>query len=127
MQELGPNQELWLQALESGEYKQGFDALCRVYPDGTVEYCCLGVANELFSEEVIELVTEFSGSSIKGWGDEYDLATNDTVEILKLYDNSGRGRSVFKTLVQRNDNGESFIEIAASIRKDPSMYFKEPN
>lgn len=127
MQELGPNQELWLQALESGEYKQGFDALCRVYPDGTVEYCCLGVANELFSAEVIESEMEFSGSSIKGWGDEYDLATNDTVEILKLYDNSGRGRSVFKTLVQRNDNGESFIEIAASIRKDPSMYFKEPN
>ena len=42
-----PNKEnikLWAEALESGEYKQGQGCLKRTLPDGTAEYCCLGVA-----------------------------------------------------------------------------------
>lgn len=34
---------LWLEALRSGEYRQGREVLCT--PDG--EYCCYGVATEL--------------------------------------------------------------------------------
>jgi hypothetical protein len=33
----------WLAALRSGEYEQGQRRLRREYPDGTTEYCCLGV------------------------------------------------------------------------------------
>ncbi len=34
---------LWVEALNSGKYKQGFGALEKVKPDGTVVNCCLGV------------------------------------------------------------------------------------
>ena len=38
--------ELWLQALESGRYKQGKDVLKTI----TGKYCCLGVACEIANE-----------------------------------------------------------------------------
>ena len=40
------NRRLWVEALRSGEYKQGRGALCRKTED-TFEYCCLGVACEI--------------------------------------------------------------------------------
>lgn len=41
-QPIGPNQEAWLKALESGEYKQ-----CKGYLSTGGGYCCLGVACEV--------------------------------------------------------------------------------
>ena len=40
-------QERWLQALESGEYKQGKTYLCSIGDYGDKSYCCLGVACHL--------------------------------------------------------------------------------
>jgi len=42
--------EKWIEALRSGEYKQGQEALLNVYED-TKEYCCLGVLCELYAIE----------------------------------------------------------------------------
>lgn len=41
----------WLEALRSGNYKQGQGALRRELPDGNKEYCCLGVLCDLYAKE----------------------------------------------------------------------------
>ena len=42
---LGPLQTKWVEALESGKFKQGTGFLCqRKVVDGEEEFCCLGVA-----------------------------------------------------------------------------------
>jgi hypothetical protein len=56
--------ELWVKALESGEYKQGRAVLARVQPDGSETYCCLGV---LTQEAVKAGITQRCGT------DEYDV------------------------------------------------------
>lgn len=126
MQELGPNQTKWLEALESGEYKQGFNALCRVYPDGTVEYCCLGVANELFSKKQTK-IKDCSNGYVKGWDDDFAFAAKDTTRKLALYSKEGHDKTGSGvTIAMKNDDEKTFKEIAAMIRENPSVYFKEP-
>lgn len=41
------NIRAWAEALESGEFPQGRNVLRQDAPDGSLEYCCLGVAVEL--------------------------------------------------------------------------------
>lgn len=46
----------WLEALRSGEYKQGTGSLCTIQEDGTSWYCCLGVLCDLAAKEgVVEI------------------------------------------------------------------------
>lgn len=42
-------QKMWVDALRSGEYKQGHGALHLKYPKGD-KFCCLGVACDLFQK-----------------------------------------------------------------------------
>jgi hypothetical protein len=48
---------LLAEALESGQYAQGRGVLERVYPDGRVENCCLGVACRVAMANGLELTT----------------------------------------------------------------------
>ena len=49
--------ELWIEALESGEYKQGYGSLAHTDPDGTMTYCCLGVLCDLAAKRgIVEAV-----------------------------------------------------------------------
>lgn len=124
LQPLGPNQERWLKALESGEWKQGRWQLC--HGDG---HCCLGVAAKLFSEMRIE--QESSGHT-RWWspdGVSYSsICPPDAQEALSLYGYCGEAaaREDHQSLASLNDNVTPFPEIAAIIRRDPSVYFREP-
>jgi hypothetical protein len=40
---------IWLEALRSGKYKQGVGQLRRTKLNGSFEYCCLGVANDVLN------------------------------------------------------------------------------
>lgn len=107
--ELGPKQEQWLQALESGDYEQG-----RVRLEKNNRFCCLGVANKCLN---------------LGEDDKHCLL--HTYEELGLLNESGSflksvivNGSAYTTLIGLNDIGSvSFKEIAAIIRKDPSNVF----
>lgn len=111
-QELGPNQRAWLGALESGDWKQGFAVLC----SKDDEYCCLGVGCII--------------ANIKFEIDDDYLAPLALVEHLALFDENGSAGVESlphkKTLAGLNDDGVSFPDIAALIRSDPSIYFREP-
>lgn len=111
-------QEKWLQALESGNYKQG-KHLLRSSND---EYCCLGVACELlnYNREKQETCYSYNGRSevlpsMKELG-LYSLSGNFHIPV--NYDNIP-----YYNLAALNDAGLSFKDIASMIRSNPENVF----
>lgn len=116
LQPLGPNQEKWLKALESGDFKQMQQCLM-----AGNSYCCLGVGCV-----VMGLVPQCDGGDWSFAG-EREAAPDEFVEFVGLHNKYGYSKGkVFSGLVSLNDNGTTFPEIAAIIRRDPSVYFREP-
>ena len=122
---LGPNQTKWIEALESGSYKQCKGALRRI--DGAM--CCLGVAAHIFAEEQ-GVVPELSTS--KNYEDCYDYLGDHSIaplyvrSALSLNDAVGGAKGEMKTyaLVSLNDSHNySFAQIAEHLRKNPESYF----
>lgn len=130
---LTPEQEQWLTALESGEYKQGEQEL-RSKDDC---FCCLGVACELFIPNTRKTTTR--GRTMEGepnvvnfYGEEENAASapREIKKLLHLQNRYGatKGKhvlagSVHDSLVSMNDNGATFKEIAAFIRANPEKVF----
>jgi hypothetical protein len=116
---IGPNQERWLTELESGEWRQGRGVLF----DYTGGYCCLGVAAELFGAKRREAD---NGTIL--FDQEVSLAPARVVKALALYDKLGSSRTGFyASLTTLNDDRRwSFAKIAATVRANPTRYFKEP-
>lgn len=123
MQELGPNQEKWLQALESGNYAQGKEFLC-----DAGKYCCLGVACEIFSEYPKQVSKRrHKRKFLCEWNGHFATAPRGVVDALQLFSASGSPNDPFMhSLTTLNDAGYSFSEIAQIVRGDPSMYFNKP-
>ena len=134
---LTPEQEEWLQALESGKYTQGKLKLRAKPTPETAEwsYCCLGIACELFkdrltitsSEEIsgFQLVTKYADSTVAA-------LPNNLVAFLHLNSPLGNFRGPNYTdksincgsLSSLNDSsGKNFQEIAAFIRANPQLVF----
>ena len=105
-------QERWLCALESGRYAQGAGRLKLGFT-----YCCLGVACQVAK-------LEFDGD-----GYHYDNSSSQGVlphgfwQKLGLKDEKGTNPE-YGTLVQMNDSGYSFKQIAAAIRQNPANFFQ---
>jgi hypothetical protein len=120
------NARKWVEALESGRFKQGTEVLHRVTPNGET-LCCLGVACVLAIED--------------GWPVEARQARGDVVydgereglpELVRrwlgLRNGAGRrngdgGEHTF--LTNDNDDGKSFAEIAQIIRTHPELFEDE--
>jgi hypothetical protein len=126
-QELGHNQEKWLQALESGDYKQGMGNLHVVLGYGEL-FCCLGVACVVSGIKGDPLGEGRTGAY------SYDgcisYAPSSVVKALGLHDEYGAimpaSAVAGSYLAGMNDEGKSFAEIAAFIRANPSRVFVEP-
>ena len=119
-QPLGPNQELWLQALECGHFKQGKNGLFQANTNG---FCCLGVACFMFGAEV------HSGhhrSIYFGREKAAAYAPKEVQKALGLYSAGGRSITGKPALATLNDSGTTFADIAAIIREDPGKYFTQP-
>ena len=125
-QALGPNQEKWLAALESGQFKKGIGWLCR-----DEKYCCLGVACV-----VAGLRGEYDVECVEFGGCQKD-APYDVVRFLALRGPSGNiekevgdlsmvGEHYVKYLTDANDRGASFADIATFCREHPEAVFTEP-
>lgn len=127
-QAIGPNQEKWLQALESGEFKQGFGTLARV--DDGVEYnCCLGVYGRVSCQRR----TPSASSPIHfAYGGNASLASDETIAALAIRGRcgdivDGDGKQTGNSLAGMNDlDRKSFAEIAAFCRANPEAVFTEP-
>lgn len=103
-----PLQGAWLEALESGKYKQGEGYLVA---DGG--FCCLGLATHLVNPEHESLTpNELEPQVSVG-----EMTSDDINEKYNFV--AGH----LENLAARNDSGESFEEIARHIRANPERYF----
>jgi hypothetical protein len=116
-----PEQEEWLQALESGKYKQG-----RKWLNKGGNMCCLGVACELFKDKLnLSVVDCGSSNSVRYYDSESNAAPHGVVDLLHLGGYLGQASGEgFRDLYQLNDEDLlTFPEIASHIRKHPGQYF----
>lgn len=98
----------WTDALRSGKYKQGIGALKRV-EDGEICHCCLGVACEVFKDELN--LKEIEGDLFSFDGERFGLPriVSNHLEFNYLV---GTPNSTF-SIVTLNDSGIfTFEEIA---------------
>lgn len=113
----------WADALRSGKYKQGRYALHKKYADGADAYCCLGVACDLFKDEVgglsiVEMAPPPEATEVKrvryDGADQYlpkKIAEYLNIDIAGCY-------KEFGSLTSVNDSGVPFTEIADIIESD---------
>lgn len=125
---LTPNQEKWLKALESGEFKQTTKVLENTGVAGHLGFCCLGVACVVAEREGVPVERHMSLSEkvLKG----VDLTAQPLVrQWLGLNTHNGFPTTLRildankLCLVNLNDNGKSFKEIAQIVRANPEHYF----
>ena len=112
-------QEKWVEALESGEYKQGKTYL----RDSEDKYCCLGVACEVMGIEPVKrgVNYEYNNSNIflRNF-DELDLRNHSGAFLYPIETPHG----VFCTLMGMNDEGIPFKDIAQCIRDNEELVFE---
>lgn len=128
-QRLGPRQEEFLAALESGEWPKVTERRCRMSKDGkwVTGFCAMGVATHLFDP--------------RPWADKpyslpwdkdvspYGAATPEVVKALQLHDEKGtpEGNPKLYSVIRMNDLlGYSFARIARVVRENAGNYFKKP-
>ena len=68
---LGPKQQAWINALRSGNYRQ-----TKYYLNNSEGYCCLGVACEIFKNELNLKKTEY-----KEYTNYNDLTSSLPLEV----------------------------------------------
>jgi hypothetical protein len=130
--QLGPNQQKWINALESGNFVQGQKFL-KVIQDGKPQHCCLGVACEIFKEELNleeELNPGIGGREIVSFDHGSSVLPDKVQYYLGLWSSNGNqydeGRiSLPDCLSNMNDRGFTFKEIVESIKAFPQLYFEE--
>lgn len=122
-QKLGPLQKKWLAALESGKYRQARGQLCK-RTSGHYGYCCLGVAAHVCLGKPVYML---DGAKIlrNAWYTKLGLRGASAPPKHGVYHSAG--------LTYLNDGSDdehvkkhTFKQIAAIIRKDPSVYFRSP-
>lgn len=116
---LGPNQQKWVDALRSGDYKQTNGRL-----RDNNGFCCLGVGCEIFDVRKECFMPE----EIWKYGNEnsVEVAPIELINALSLHDNIGTIHGPFPNdLANLNDNGFTFAEIADFIEREPQFVFRE--
>jgi len=112
-------QEKWLQALESGEYKQ-----CRMeLHDDNGGHCCLGVASLVLGNEE-RVGSTLNDDEVKELGLRSDCGAISEGSWQVTDDGIEEKGGGFQSLTGLNDSGATFEQIAAFIREDPSRVFE---
>lgn len=122
----------WIAALRSGEYQQGKGRLVAPRLDGSLEYCCLGVACEVYAEETGKLVRTFAGGSgFYNWDDgtfaDSAFLPNEVANWFGVKTQTGEFRTPLglMSLTELNDlTGKTFKEIAQVIEDKPKGLLK---
>jgi hypothetical protein len=115
----------WVAALRSGEYKQGKGYL-KYVEGGKTLYCCLGVLCELTGPGVVEK-REYGEPILDRictkWNEQSCLLPESVKNAAGLYSDCGSFDG--GVLMNLNDSGIPFNEIADLIESRPAGLFKE--
>lgn len=120
---LNKNAQKWVQALRSGKYKQTKSVLR--YES---RFCCLGVACEVYNQEMKRLHKKQLKTIIT---DGKVVAYDNCEQILPLKVQHWLNLSTRDgdfgdgDLVEMNDNGKTFRQIARVIERQPENLFKD--
>lgn len=118
-QKLGPIQQEWVNALRSGKYKQGRECLHNIN-DNT--WCCLGCATDIAEKHGISVRKNTYGEYV-----ENEVLEINVAEACKFIRNDGKidGKrlGMFNTLVESNDSGFNFTDIADFVEANPEAVF----
>lgn len=126
-------QQLWVNALRSGEYKQTTEQL----NDGDGGFCCLGVLCDLYEKETGNTFTK-NEDGVYTYGEirELGLALEYDYDAVKKWAGLKSVNGEFREtdddentcLAELNDDGYSFFDIANVIEKEADKLFvKESN
>lgn len=132
---IGPLQEQWLQSLEQHPERQMSYKLGEKKPDGSYKACCLGEAGIIsgtcywnehgqlaIKDEYLIIPIWKGGKAIHTLDGEAYKIMGFNSEAAKASDASADNHM---TLAEMNDDGKTWPEIAAMIRKDPSRWFNK--
>lgn len=120
----------WIEALRSGEYKQGSGQYCSRSYDGTDSYCCLGVL-----ADVAGIEKKYTGTGVV-WEDGFDekgeriwTYCSPNVELvqekMKLHSHMGYPNDVadvYALWVLNDDRKWTFAEIADYLEQNIDQY-----
>lgn len=128
---LTTEQRAWVNALRSGEYKQGREVLM----NSAGQCCCLGIACELAVKAGVPLEVEekydlMQDVNARFYDDKPHYPPPPVLKWLGLRDDHGTfggAAESYDCLALRNDQGESFEQIADLIEKHADVLFVEPN
>ena len=111
--------EIWINALQSGEYDQGSEYLC-----AGGRYCCLGVLCDLYAQNaadnlrIVEKEKGDSGFIITYYNHDSEVLPDVVQEWAGMCTNAGKymdGTLYESSLASDNDQGDSFHELAKKI------------
>lgn len=128
---MNDNAKKWVAALRSGKYSQTKSYL-HALEDNEVDvpagYCCLGVACDLYQDEVGNLETTIEDEGWVRYNASGAHLPIEVVDWLGLTDSHGNfvnfeEDKVWSSLVSMNDNGCTFAEIADKIESEPKELF----
>lgn len=117
---MNDNAKKWVAALRSGEYRQGRGAL-----RSGDEYCCLGVACDLYSKET-GVSWESEAETTFVYLGQNAVLPQEVKNWLGLCNDSGRCPAKYQpgSLIHWNDGGWTFEEIADWIESEPEGLFE---
>lgn len=109
----------WVKALRSGEYKQAQGALVR-YGKKHDTFCCLGVAFNMLAEKTDRYYWDESGTACSKTDFQNDCIARVAPNWMGkwLLGDDAKGYERENTLVDMNDRGRSFKEIANYIERE---------
>jgi len=115
--------ELVAQALESGDHIQGLSCLEDKRTNGMTYRCCLGVATRVYMEHEDNSITYSRGMGRTIFCESQGKEICDVSllpEVMEWLDfRTEDGDYGFESLVNENDRGVSFIDIAKLFRNPP--------
>ena len=118
--------KLWVEALRSGKYNQTKNVLRDIDDQGVpTAYCCLGVACEVYVETTGR-GRWIPDSSVFSAGDSFEQSTTIMLppivqNWLGLATTAGAFDEGGNTLIEVNDGGSTFDEIADIIENKPDL------
>lgn len=127
MGQITDNGRKLIEALRSGDYKQGRYTLTTRHSDGDRD-CCLGVVCKLAIEDGVEVSQEEiegCGHAIVTYDKETSCLPDQVKEWIGFSTYSGAYGQTGNSLMSTNDSGCTFAEIAAIIESAPQGLFAD--
>lgn len=119
MEKMNPEvKALWLEALRSGRYRQGRGRLRTTNPDGSNNYCCLGVLCDLYDKVHGEDGwMRVEGTHTMRHGGWIGTPSGWVLVWAGLHDRHGEFGEEGESLVEVNDNSSDFAEVIEVIEE----------